>query len=92
MRSHGTPGPLAWRLGIAWDPPVTHDGVTLLLEQIDAARAELHLALDGMPEAAIARRPPSGWSVIESVRHLLFAEQAHMGRLFREHPEWSALA
>jgi hypothetical protein len=29
----------------------------------------------------LARRPASGeWSAIENVRHLLFAEQAHLGR------------
>ncbi|TAK73131.1 MAG: DinB family protein [Dehalococcoidia bacterium] len=45
-----------------------------------------------LPEAAISHRPPSGeWSVLENVRHLLFAEQAHMGRLFRERPTWSPL-
>ena len=71
---------------------MAQDSISLLLKQIDVARAAVRLTLDGMPEHAIAQRPPSGkWSVIENVRHLLFAEQAHMGRLFRERPAWSPL-
>ena len=71
---------------------MTDDGVLLLLEQIDAARADLRLKLDRMPETALEQRPPSGaWSVLENVRHLLFAEQAHIGRLLRERPVWSPL-
>lgn len=66
--------------------------VSPLLEQIDATRKQLRSALAQMPDSAIAQRPPSGkWSVLEHVRHLLFAEQAHMARVFHEHPAWSPL-
>ncbi len=63
-----------------------------LLSEIDALRKQLRATLALTPEAAIAARPPSGkWSVLENVRHLLFAEQAHMARVLRERPAWSPL-
>lgn len=63
-----------------------------LLRELDAARSELRAALDRLPGATITQRPPRGqWSIYENVRHLLFAEQLHMGRLFRETPVWSPL-
>jgi len=37
-------------------------------------------------------RAPSGeWSALENVRHLLFAEQLHLGKFLPERPSWSAL-
>ncbi len=40
----------------------------------------------------MAKRPPSGeWSVIENVRHLLFAEQLHLGKFLQDGFEWSRL-
>jgi hypothetical protein len=42
---------------------------------------------------AFAVRPPSGkWSVVENLCHLLFAEQAHLGRYLPEPPPWSRFA
>jgi hypothetical protein len=71
---------------------VTENSVVTLLQEIDAVRAQLRATLDRMPEAAVARRPPSGeWSILENVRHLLFAEQLHLGRFLRERPVWSPL-
>ncbi|TAJ17777.1 MAG: DinB family protein [Dehalococcoidia bacterium] len=68
------------------------DSIALLLTQIDGARAELRALLRGLPEQAITQRPPSGkWSVLENVRHLLFAKQAHIAKLLRERPAWSPL-
>lgn len=56
------------------DPPA-------LLAAIDAERERLRALLAGRDEAALAERPPNGkWSVVENVRHLLFAEQLHLGR------------
>jgi hypothetical protein len=38
----------------------------------------------------LAKRPPSGdWSIIENVRHLLFAEQLHLGKFLPDGFEWS---
>lgn len=43
--------------------------------------------------SAFAVRPPSGkWSVVENLCHLLFAEQAHLGRYLPEPPPWSRFA
>ncbi len=39
---------------------------------------------------ALAKSPRSGeWSVIENVRHLLFAEQLHLGKFLPDGFEWS---
>ncbi len=63
------------------------DPIALVLAQIDTSRGQLRALLEGLPDQVITQRPPSGkWSVLENVRHLLFAEQAHIGRLFRERP------
>jgi hypothetical protein len=68
------------------------NAVPPLLREIDAARKRLRSTLAGMPDAGVALRQSSDkWSALEILKHLLFAEQAHMGRLFREQPEWSPL-
>jgi len=44
-------------------------------------QAELRALLGRYEPAMLARRPASGvWSAIENIRHLLFAEQGHLGR------------
>src|SRR5262245_30990311 len=41
----------------------------------------LRALLAGFDRTALSTRPPSGdWSAIENVRHVLYAEQHHMGR------------
>jgi hypothetical protein len=63
-----------------------------LLKELDAARSELRAMLKVLPEATITQRAPNGqWSIYENVRHLLFAEQLHMGQVLRETPAWSPL-
>ena len=48
--------------------------------------------LAGKDETAMAQRPPSGrWSVNENLRHLLFAEQLHLGGLLAGERTWSPL-
>ena len=40
-----------------------------------------------------AERPPDGkWSVIENLCHLVFAQQAHLGRYLPSPPPWSPFA
>lgn len=57
------------------------DCAASLLEQLDAEQRRLRELLSGKDPSVLAERPPNGkWSVIENVRHLLFAEQAHLGR------------
>lgn len=66
------------------------DAIELRLQEIESAREELRLKLSRLPERVVSERPASGkWSILENVRHLLFAEQAHMSRLFRDRPAWS---
>jgi uncharacterized damage-inducible protein DinB len=56
-----------------------------LLSQIDEARERLYATVRARAPEALARRPtPEAWSVVENVRHLLFAEQKHLGRLYVE--------
>jgi DinB superfamily len=51
-----------------------------LLADIDTEQARLRELLAGKDPAMLARRPSSGkWSVVENLRHLLFAEQGHLG-------------
>jgi hypothetical protein len=41
----------------------------------------LRTLLEGFDRAALSTRPPSGdWSAIENIRHVLYAEQHHLGR------------
>jgi hypothetical protein len=51
------------------------------LRRLDDAQQQLRRLLRGVDPARLTARPPSGnWSVLENVRHLLFVEQAHLGR------------
>lgn len=63
-----------------------------LLASIEGEFARLRQLLAGKDEAAMAERPPrAAWSVLEIVRHLLFAEQAHLGRFVPSGKSWSPL-
>jgi hypothetical protein len=63
-----------------------------LLGEFEAARRDLRATLGRIPAPVITQRGRRGqWSIYENVRHLLFAEQLHMGRLFGEAPAWSPL-
>lgn len=58
------------------------EDVATLLAHIGEEQERLRALLAGKDEAFLAQRPPSGrWSVVENVRHLLFAEHAHFGRV-----------
>ena len=61
-----------------------------LVRKIDEARSGLATLLGSQDAKALAKRPPSGeWSIIENVRHLLFAEQLHLGKILPDSFEWS---
>jgi len=61
-----------------------------LLTRIADQRRSLRDLVAGRAEAAIARRPVSGkWSALEHIRHLLFAQQAHLGRYIPGGQQWS---
>ena len=47
-------------------------------------QARLRALLERFEPAALATRPPNGdWSAIENIRHVLYAEQHHIGRFVR---------
>jgi hypothetical protein len=64
--------------------------VYVAMEQISPAAAltamtehaaRLRTLLESFEPTALATRPPNGdWSAIENIRHVLFAEQHHLGR------------
>ena len=55
-----------------------------LMAELDERRAALYQLLRARKPAALAQRPDSGeWSVVENVRHLLYAEQRHIESLLR---------
>jgi len=57
---------------------------------IDGERARLRKMLRSKDAAILVRRPTNGgWSIVEHVRHLLFAEQLHLGRFLPNGFEWS---
>ena len=63
-----------------------------VVADIDQARAGLFRLLRSKDAGALAQRPPSNeWSVLENVRHLLFAEQLHLGTFLPDGFDWSRL-
>ena len=64
--------------------------VAVLWASIPAEQIRLRTMLVEAGEIDLTRRPDAGgWSVLEVVRHLLFAEQAHLGRHDDDHRGWS---
>jgi hypothetical protein len=62
------------------------------LANLETERERLRAALAGREAAALAVRPQNGaWSVVENLRHLLFAEQAHLGGFAAVRPSFSPL-
>jgi hypothetical protein len=58
--------------------------------EIDRERARLRRMLRSQDPRVLARRPTNGdWSIVENVRHLLFAEQLHLGGFLSDKVEWS---
>jgi hypothetical protein len=63
--------------------------VARYVTEIDRERARLRKMLRSKDSLLLARRPPNGdWSIVENVRHLLFAEQLHLGALLPERVKW----
>lgn len=61
-----------------------------LLTALEAEQARLREMVAGRDAGALANRPRNGkWSVIENVRHLIFAEQSHFFRFTPGGPAWS---
>jgi hypothetical protein len=62
------------------------------MSDIDRERARLRRLLHAKDPAVLNWRPPNGdWSIVENVRHLLFAEQMHPGGFLAGGIHWSPL-
>jgi len=71
---------------------MTQQDVATLVSELDQARAGLYALLRSKDAGAFAKRPASDeWSIVENVRHLLFAEQLHLGKFLPDGFEWSRL-
>jgi hypothetical protein len=63
-----------------------------LLAELEAEQVRLWQLLRVVAHEDLARRPANGnWSVLENTRHLLFAEEAHLGRFVPGGPSFSPL-
>jgi len=61
------------------------------LARIEEAQAALRKTLRGVKDARLNKRsPPSEWSPMEHVRHLVFAEQHHFGPHLPKGFRWSS--
>jgi uncharacterized damage-inducible protein DinB len=68
---------------------VSEQDVAGLLSEVERARRLVYALLRSADARVLSTRPASGkWSVIENVRHLLFAEQAHLGRFLPDGSAW----
>lgn len=62
------------------------------MTDIDRERVRLRRLLRSKDPKLLNRRPSIGnWSIVENVRHLLFAEQLHLGGFLPGGFEWSRL-
>ena len=69
---------------------MSQQDVAKFLREIDRERRRLKAMLRSTDSKVLARRPANGnWSIVENVRHLLFAEQLHLGRFLPDGFEWS---
>lgn len=69
---------------------MSNRGMARYVTEIDGERARLRKMLRPMDAEILARRPANGdWSIVENVRHLLFAEQMHLGGFVAGGVQWS---
>ena len=68
---------------------MSEQSVAALVAEVDRVRRRLYALLRAQDERVLSKRPPSGkWSIIENVRHLIFAEQAHLGPFLPDGSTW----
>jgi hypothetical protein len=69
---------------------MSEQNVATLVSEVDRARRRLYALLRSKDARVLSKRPASGnWSIIENVRHLIFAEQVHLGKFLPEGSAWS---
>jgi hypothetical protein len=63
-----------------------------ILAEIEADQAKLRQLLAGLPDVSAATRPRTDtWSVVENLRHLLAAEELHLGQFVPGPRAYSAI-
>jgi DinB family protein len=66
--------------------------VATLVSEVDRARRRLYALLRSSDARVLSKRTPSGkWSIIENVRHLVFAEQVHLFTFLPEGSAWNPM-
>ena len=71
---------------------MSQQDIASYIADIDRERARLRRMLQSKGAKVLARRPANGdWSIVENVRHLLWAEQRHLGRFLPDGFEWSRM-
>jgi hypothetical protein len=66
--------------------------VAALVAEVDGARRRLYALLRSADARALSKRTASGkWSVVENVRHLVFAEQVHLGKFLPDGLAWNPM-
>jgi hypothetical protein len=71
---------------------MSQQDVANFLREIDRERGRLKAMLRSRDSKVLAMRPANDdWSIVDNVRHLLFAEQLHLGRFLPDGFEWSSL-
>ena len=71
---------------------VSEQDVVRLVAEVGRARRRLYALLRSTDARLLSKRPPSGnWSVIENVRHLIVAEQVHLGQFLPDGSAWNPM-
>jgi hypothetical protein len=71
---------------------MSEQSVAALVSQVDGARRRLYALLRSADGRVLSKRPASGnWSIIENVRHLVFAEQIHLGKFLPDGLAWNPM-
>jgi hypothetical protein len=71
---------------------MSQQDIATYITGIDRKRARLRAMLRSKDPKLLAQRPANGnWSIVENVRHLLFAEQLHLGGFLPDRVGWSGL-
>jgi hypothetical protein len=66
--------------------------VAALVAEMDRTRRRLYASLRSADARVLAKRTASGkWSIVENVRHLVFAEQVHLGQFLPDELAWNPM-
>jgi uncharacterized damage-inducible protein DinB len=69
---------------------MSEQNAATLASEVERARRRLYALLRSKDARVLSKRPASGeWSIVENVRHLIFAEQVHLGKFLPDAFAWS---